>query len=477
MTTPTNKPRIIILGGGPAGLAAAHVLTKHQKAQVRLLEQRNEVGGNAGSFQLEGIWCDHGSHRLHAVVEPRVMADIHELLGEDLLWRPRHGRILLKGRWIHFPLKPVDLALRLPKGFAASLMFDAARKLIPSAPPAEENFATILRHGLGPAMSEAFYYPYVRKLWGLAPEQLAVTLAKRRVSGSSVVKILGKVLKQVPGLGKKKASGFFYPRYGFGLISERLRSAAESHGAEIALETSVAGIERVGNRVTHVRYEQRGTTAEVPADAVWSTLPLTALVRMCNPPPPTEVLEAASRIRFRGMILIYLVLDTPQFTEYDAHYFPELSVPISRMSEPKNYCAATEPKDKTVLCAELPSDPEEAEWKMSDEELGKKYCEWLKSVGLPVEAKVLRVVTRRLRYAYPVYDRDYERNFRIVDNWVSKFENLLSYGRQGLFAHDNTHHAMAMAYAADECLAADGTFDWEHWGRFRKEFESHVVED
>lgn len=473
----SNLPRIVVLGGGPAGLAAAHCLTKNKKASVQLLEQRNEVGGNAGSFQLEGIWCDHGSHRLHPVVDPRVMADIQELLGEDLLWRPRHGRILLKGRWIHFPLKPLDLALRLPKGFAFSLMFDALAKALPRTAPAEENFATVLRAGLGPAMSEAFYYPYVRKLWGLAPEKLAVTLAKRRVSGSSVLKILRKVLKQVPGFGAKKASGFYYPRYGFGLISERLRESAERHGAQITLEASVTGIQLDGKRVTHVRYDHKGTSQQVAVDGVWSSLPLTALVRMCDPPPPPEVLEAANQIRFRGMILIYLVLDTPQFTEYDAHYFPELSVPISRMSEPKNYCAATLPRDKTILCAELPSDPTEPEWSMSDDELGKRYCEWLGNMGLPVRAKVLKTVTRRLRYAYPVYDKDYERHFRVVDGWVSQFENLLSYGRQGLFAHDNTHHAMAMAYAADECLRPDGSFDWERWGHYRKEFESHVVED
>jgi len=470
-------PRVVVLGGGPAGVAAAHCLAKNKQANVKLLEQKRELGGNSGSFELDGVFCDHGSHRLHPVVEPRVMQDIRALLGDDLLWRPRHGRILLKGRWIHFPLKPVDLALRLPKGFAAALAFDTLRKVIPKAPPAEENFATVLDRGLGPAMSKAFYYPYVQKLWGLDPTELAVTLAKRRVSGSSVAKILKKVLRQVPGMGKGKASGFFYPRRGFGLISDRFGDAARTHGADIELGAGVVGIEREGFRVTGVRYETEGVSRFAPADAVWSTLPLTGIVRMLNPAPPEAVMEAAKHIRFRGMILIYMVLGTQQFTEYDAHYFPELSIPISRMSEPKNYSGSTEPQGRTVLCAELPSDPGTPEWAMTDVELGQRYCEWLGSVGLPVEVPVLKVVTRRLRFAYPVYDRDYERHFRLVDEWFSHFENLLPFGRQGLFAHDNTHHAMTMAYAASDCLRADGTFDHARWAEYRKEFESHVVED
>jgi hypothetical protein len=54
--------------------------------------------------------------------------------------------------------------------------------------------------------------------------------------------------------------------------------------------------------------------------------------------------------------------------------------------------------------------------------------------------------------------------------------NLLVYGRQGLFAHDNTHHALYMAYAATDCLV-DGVFDQEKWKAYREIFATHVVED
>ena len=473
----STLPRVVILGAGPAGLAAAHRLSKEQQVRVHVLEKRDEVGGNAGSFQLEGVWCDHGSHRLHAVVEPRVMDEVRSLLGAALLWRPRHGRILLQKRWIHFPLKPVDLALRLRKSFAFSLMFDTVRKVFPRAEPTEVNFATMLEHGLGPAMSEAFYFPYMKKLFGLRPEDLAIRLAERRISGSSVFKILKKVLRQLLGLGPKQGSGFYYPKQGFGMISEALSRGARECGAEIQLNAGVTAIEREGQQVNGIRYTISGTEHRLSADAVWSTLPLTGAVRMMQPAAPPEVIAAADKVCFRGMILIYLVLETDQFTEYDAHYFPELSVPISRMSEPKNYSAATEPVGKTVLCAELPSDPGDEFWGLSDAKLGELYCQWLGEMGLPVEVSVSKVMTRRLRYAYPVYDSDYSRHFKVVDDWLAGLSGFLSYGRQGLFAHDNTHHAMTMAYAAVDCLKPDGGFDDVRWAKCRLDFESHVVED
>jgi protoporphyrinogen oxidase len=196
-----------------------------------------------------------------------------------------------------------------------------------------------------------------------------------------------------------------------------------------------------------------------------------------DPAPPADVVEAAKGIRFRGMILIYLVLETPQFTEYDAHYFPETSIPISRMSEPKNYSSSTEPRDATILCAELPCDPDESWWGMSDDELGKAMCGWLEGVGLPVAVPIRRTFTRRLSHAYPVYDLGYQAHFERIDGWLLGLEGLLVFGRQGLFAHDNTHHAFAMAYAAADCLDETGALDEAKWAAYRDEFRHHTVED
>jgi protoporphyrinogen oxidase len=469
--------QVVVLGAGPAGVGAALMLAKSGKAIAKVLERAPRVGGNSGSFLLEGVHCDFGSHRLHPSTEPQLMQLIKDAVGPDLLWRPRHGRIRLKGRWIHFPLKPVDLLLRLPKAFTFQLLWDAATKKFRRSGTGEPTFASVLHQGLGPAMCESFYYPYMRKLWALPPEELAVTLATRRVSGSSIGKIVKKILVQIPGLKKPQTGGFYYPRKGFGQISESLRNEAEELGADFTLESAICGIEHEEGRVKAVRYKARGTETRIETDIVWSTLPLTTLVSLMDPPAPPEVLKAASRIRYRGMILIYLVLEQGQFTEYDAHYFPEYSVPISRLSEPKNYSASAEPNGVTVLCAELPCDPHEDLWALSDDELGAKLCEWLAGVALPVTAKVRRTETRRLGFAYPVYDREFEGHLKVLDRWSEGLHGLLTFGRQGLFAHDNTHHALAMAEGAVDSLNADGSFDLDKWDAHRRVFETHVVED
>lgn len=471
------RPNLVILGAGPAGTGAAYQLTRKGVANATVLEQRDVVGGNAGSFDLDGLRVDYGSHRLHPACDPEILECIRGLLGDDLLIRPRHGRIRLRGHWIHFPLKPVDLLLHLPKSFTFGVIADVMRKLTPRSLGSPETFASILERSLGRTICRDFYFPYARKLWGLSPDHLSVTQARRRVSASSLSKMLRKVAASVPGLKPPGAGRFFYPRHGYGQISERLFQAAQSTGAKFLFGARVTAVECEGNRVTAVRYQRNGKEDRISSPHVWSTLPLTLLVNYIRPGPPAEVLSAASQIEFRGMILIYLVLEQKQFTEYDAHYFPEEAIPISRLSEPKNYGCASSPSDCTVLCAELPSSPSSPEWAMTDDELGEATCTWLAQAGLPVGSPVRKVVTRRLRQAYPTYRAGYEEHFAIVDNWVGQLEGLLTFGRQGLFAHDNTHHALYMAFAAVECLGPDGGFDTERWREFRKIFETHVVED
>src|SRR5262249_38204498 len=192
------------------------------------------------------------------------------------------------------------------------------------------------------------------------------------------------------------------------------------------------------------------------ADLLWSTIPITALASRLQPAPPQALLDAASSLDYRAMILLYLVVEQDRFTEYDAHYFPEARVPITRLSEPKNYSASREPGGRTVRCAELLCRPGGREWAMNDEEWGRLVCDSLTAAGIPVRARVLQVATRRLPQAYPIYPQGYEEHFDLLDDWLNRQPGLLTFGRQGLFAHDNTHHALFMAYAAANCSDAPG---------------------
>jgi len=456
---------LIVLGAGPAGVGAAYRAATSSRS-VTVIERSEHVGGASASFAIAGQRVDVGSHRLHPSIDPEILDHIQRALGGSLQKRPRNGRIRLAGHWIGFPLRSADLFAHLPRKFAARAAFDAATSWRRRA--ATDTFAEVIRANLGPAMAEGFYFPYARKLWGLEPEEISGEQARRRVAASSPLAIVKRLLSGTRG----EAPFFFYPRDGFGAIVEALHAKAGEAGANFRFGRAAESVELHPDRVT----VSMAGGEKVEGERVWSTIPLTLLARIAVPAAPTDVLEAASSLSFRSMLLVYLVLDVDRYTNYDAHYLPESFTPVTRISEPKNYRDGDDPAGRTVLCAEIPCSHGDELWDAPDESLAKLVTGGLREAGLPAASPNL-VVVKRLRYAYPVYRTRYELAHDKLDAWASSHERLLTFGRQGLFVHDNSHHAYAMAWAAADALRDDGGFDQTSWRAARSRFAEHVVED
>jgi len=404
-------------------------------------EAQERVGGMAASHEVAGVRVDLGSHRLHPSIAPDLRAEVEALLGDDLQVRPRHGRIRLAGRWLGFPLRTTDLLRNLPPGLAARAVADAVAA--PVRRPRAATFGAVLRAGLGPAMTEAFYAPYARKLWGREPDDLSGELARRRVSAGGPAAVARRLF------GGRTT--FLYPARGFGQLSERLADAVVDAGGEV----------RLGSEVTDL--------GALDAGLVFSTMPVTALAAMAGGPD--------SSLEHRGMALVYLALGRRPYTTFDAHYFPGPEVPFSRLSEPANYRdSPADPPDRTVLCAELPCSVGDEVWGSSDLELGNVVADGLARLGLPLPEPA-EVSVARLPRVYPLYRLGFERDLAAVLEWARGLARVVVFGRQGLFVPDNTHHALAMGAEAAACVRADGSFDQDRWAAALEGFRTNVVED
>lgn len=457
---------VAVLGAGPAGLMAARQLAESGRSVV-VLERGEAVGGMAGSFEVAGVRVDHGSHRLHRVLGPELEADLQALLGDDLQTRTRRGRIALRGRWLAFPLRLGDLARHLPRGLLARIAVDTATGPLRRAKG--DDAGSVIEERLGPTVARTFYTPYLMKLWDTPPSQLATELADRRVSARSGVSVVRKALATRRGEG---AAAYLYPRRGFGQISEAVADAATKAGADVRLGAAVTGV-TLGDDDGVSRISTNG--GDVAVGTVFSTIPVPLLAHLAG--APDDIRAAAGRLRHRAMVLAYLVVATDRLTSYDAHYFPETSTPVSRMSEPKNFReSADDPHDVTVLCAELPCWEGDDTWTASPAELGRRVVDSLVPFGFRFP-ELVDVEVRRIPRCYPVYTGSYAADLATVEQWAAAHPRLLTFGRQGLFAPDNTHHALHMGREAARVLRDDGTVDRTRWQQARESFRAHVVED
>jgi protoporphyrinogen oxidase len=458
---------LLVLGAGPTGLSAAWRAAR-RGLRVVVLDQDDRTGGVAGSFDVAGVSVDYGSHRLHPSVPPDILAELRGLLGDDLQTRTRHGRLRVGDRWVRFPLNALDLAATLPPTMLAAIARDAAGGPLRRA--REDSYAAVLRAGLGPTVYEAVYAPYAEKLWGLPGERIAAEQARRRVSADTPWKVAARIARWRGGGGNHT---FYYPRRGFGQIAEALTDHAVAAGAQIRLG---AEVEMLAPAYGSVAVATRDGTS-ITARHAFSTLPLPTLARITHPGPSLAATEAATRLHFRAMVLVYVVHLGGRWTPYDAHYFPGADTPVSRLSEPANYRdGAEDPPDRSVLCAEIPCTIGDDTWNAGEEELAAIVDTTLARTQLPPVRRG-DVVVRRLERVYPVYEIGYEQDLAAIDAWMSSLPSVTSFGRLGLFVHDNTHHALIMARDAVAALDDGGVMNPTAWAAARQRFTEHVVDD
>jgi protoporphyrinogen oxidase len=468
----SKQVSVVILGAGPAGISAASQLARRQHFDVTVLEASPRIGGNSGSFALGGLNVDFGSHRLHPACAPHILSEIRSMLGPELIQRPRHGRIRLWNRWVHFPLRTFDLAANAPLSFWLAAGRDALR----SRPKQRdrETFASVLEHKFGPRVCQDFYFPYARKIWGLDPSALHAEQARRRVSARSAVEILAQATSLVHR--RSRAKTFYYPRNGYGRICEAYGTAAVAAGVKFEFNTKLTSIQAYKGPAVAIGSKNSTQDLLFSAHVVLSTIPITTLLQSIRPTPPAAILEGMAALRFRAMVLIYLVLDTDRFTEFDAHYFPGPEVPITRCSEPKNYGLAGV-SGCTVLCLELPCSVKDPVWNATEMEQAAIGMDALTRADLPVKSKVVQVAIRRIQAAYPIYTTEFRECLTNALDWLEQVDRVITLGRQGLFTHTNTHHVLELAHAASESIRDDGTINRALWARSRLNFDEQVVQD
>ena len=102
--TGDDRPRALILGGGPAGLTAGYELARSGKYQVMILEKQNSWGGLARTLYHRGYRFDIGGHRWFTKNQS-LNNFFKKLMGEELRTTRRISRIYLDGKYYDYPLK------------------------------------------------------------------------------------------------------------------------------------------------------------------------------------------------------------------------------------------------------------------------------------------------------------------------------------------------------------------------------------
>ncbi|HEX2941883.1 MAG TPA: UDP-galactopyranose mutase [Rhodopila sp.] len=169
---------ILVVGAGFAGAVYARTLAEAGHT-VHVIDQRNHIGGNAFDFvDANGIRVHrYGPHLFHTNNK-----DVFAWLQRFGQWTPYRHRvraILPDGRLVPLPVNLDTINLVFGAALSSEQEVEAFlhRVAVPIAEPRDAG--SFLRSRIGDVLTDLFFRPYTRKMWGLELEEMDASVVRR----------------------------------------------------------------------------------------------------------------------------------------------------------------------------------------------------------------------------------------------------------------------------------------------------------
>ena len=332
-----NKPKIDILGGGPAGLSVAYFARK-KGYDICIHEGSSAIGGNCRTIKMGEYRFDTGAHRFHDKI-PSITEEVKKLMGDDLKKINVPSKIYFDGRMIDFPLSFFSVMKNLKLSEILKIVVENSFNVF-KANVEHKNFEELAYAKYGPTLSNLFLINYTEKLWGARANQLQTTISGNRLKNLSILSMIIEMINKNRKV-KHLEGSFYYPKYGYGSIFD---SIAEIDGVNIDLNSKVKKIYHENKKIKEIELEN-GKILEVKY--IVNTLPINSIIQMLDPLPSKDLIEIADDLKFRNLKICLMELDFPKLSNNASIYFPDDHIPITRIYEPKNRSPQMAPVDKT----------------------------------------------------------------------------------------------------------------------------------
>lgn len=491
--------KVIIIGGGPAGLTAAYELLKDgsDKYEVVILESSSVLGGISQTVRHNGNRMDIGGHRFFSK-DDRIMnwwSDLmpvqgkpsfdDKVLGRDkpyvkgggdpenednvMLLRDRVSRIYYNRAFFDYPvtmnmntIKNMGLVTTFKAGM--SYLYSCVNKL------PEDNLENFYINRFGRVLYSMFFEGYTEKLWGRHPREISAEWGAQRVKGLSILAILKDMVTKLLGT-KSNANAetslieqYWYPKYGPGQLWELVGQKVCEMGGTILYNREVSKIKTEGGRIVSVMCGDE----EFVGDEFISSMPIKDLVAGMD--APEDIRAVAEGLPYRDFVTVGLLLNNLKLKNGTNKrtlgnivpdcwiYVQDKGVKLGRIQIFNNWSPymVKAPVDTVWIGLEYFCTEGDKFWNMSEEECVKFAVKELRKMGVIGKNDVLDSHREKVKKAYPAYFDTYD-EFDKVRELLDGYENLWCVGRNGQHRYNNMDHSMMTAIKAVEAINAGKT--------------------
>jgi protoporphyrinogen oxidase len=444
-----EQQRILIIGAGPTGLAAAYRLRELGHTNFMLLEASDHVGGLASSEKsANGFTYDIGGHVLFSHYEyfDRLF---DTLLGDEFQELKRESWVWMFDRFLPYPFQnnikylPREAVLECLIG-----LIEAQKRPVDLS--AFKNFEELIYGVFGDGIAKHFMTPYNFKVWAHPPCMMNKEWIGERVSVVDIKRVLGNVVLDRDEVTWGPNATFKYPRYGgTGGIFERMKPYVED---QLRLNAECVAIDLDRKEVS------LADGSRERYDALLSTIPMDVLVQNLSGDVPDSIVEASQKLRHSGSYIVGVGIKQPSPSNKNWMYFPESNCPFYRVTYLSNYSPEVVPDPKThysLLCeiSRSPFKPVDPD-RVVDETIKGLINTKLISERDQDDIVDVHVISREYTYPIPSLERDAA--LEEIHPYLES-RNIYSRGRFGAWRYEvgNMDHSVAQGVEWVERIVLD----------------------
>jgi protoporphyrinogen oxidase len=424
--------KIVIIGGGLAGLSAGHHLLEFDPI---VFERETAIGGLCRSFRQDGFTFDCTGHLIH-LRNPYAKELVARILPDAFDSHERLASIYSKSTTTPYPFQantyglPPQVVKECVMGFVESMHVNN------NGGPG--NFHEWVLQTFGTGIAKHFMLPYNEKFW----KQDLRTITSDWVSWSIPKPSLEEVVNGALGLTNKGMGynpKFIYPKSG-GIDSLPQALAAPIRNVHVN-ET----VEYIDPKKKYIRLT---SGREQPYDSLISTLPLPLAYRMLKD-TPQELVASAQKLHAVSVLNINIGINRPHVSDQHWIYFPEDQFIFSRVGFPMNFSKSVAPEGTSSMYIEITHQPHE---KLNVEQAFDRSIQDLQKCG--ILRKEDRVVTRHvidLKYAYVVFDQHRQAHLQDLIDYLHS-RDIYTAGRYGAWDYYSMEDSILSGKKAAEAV-------------------------
>jgi protoporphyrinogen oxidase len=411
--------RAVVIGGGPAGIKAAHALVK-AGVEVTLLESSQVLGGLASSFDVQGVRIERYYHFV-CKGDDHLVDTLAELgLSHRLRWRDSRMAYFVDGRLYPF-LTPVELLrfspLRPEDRVRAGLAVKLAQRM-KEEDLAEQRAIPWLKRMFGESAYRVIWEPLMRFKFAEHAEDI------------SAAWIWARMVRLSRSRTSPWREELGYIEGGSKVVLEGLGRDFEARGGRVVLGADVQRIVIESGRAAGVRVG--GET--IAADAVISTA-TTSRFRQMAPDLDGPYMEGLRRIPTIGIFCLFLRLARP-VTPFFWVNTNDPRVPFAGMIEYTNLNPLPELGGDTILYVPQYLSADDPRYAQDDEQVLRSYTNALALIHPAFDRSWVRFsAVFRDRFAQPICLTDYRATTPSVQTPIP---NLFLTDSCQLHPHDRT---------------------------------------